>query len=529
MRYFNTSGPCDPTKHYIVLREALIARGRQLVDQGRFFTIFAPRQAGKTTYFQLLLDTLDEQRYTPIWITLESFKTLRRDEFYEAFNHRLHFALHKRQVVIDQAITNQFQLTLFFQKVQTLTPPIVLVIDEFEGIPDEVLGEVMHAFREIYHQKADYGLHALILVGVSTVAELVVSSASPFNVVDELQISYFTYAQVTDLIGQYVQASGQPFEEVVVRAIYENTAGQPGLVNGLCQYLVDEVAIDHAKAVTMLDFYQTLRHFLTHRFDKNIINIVRKARDRRDFMLRVLFSSDPIPFTVNDPDIAYLYANGVVGDNAGMVDIPVPLYSKCLIAAMRPLINGETRHYVSLHDRLTGYVNDEGLNLRAILAQYSDYVRRRGFHAFDTDHLREGAWHYSLDGFINFFIERLGGQTLVEVPSGRGRTDILILFQGQKYLIETKIYTDNFYFEKGKYQLADYLKSENITEGFYVVFSSSHGEVDQLRFDDVIDGKRILTYIIRTNFARPTDSNPPRRTTRSAAKERQSPDEQTEQ
>ena len=107
MRYFNTSGPCDPTKHYIVLREALIARGRQLVDQGRFFTIFAPRQAGKTTYFQLLLDTLDEQRYTPIWITLESFKTLRRDEFYEAFNHRLHFALHKRQVVIDQAITNQ--------------------------------------------------------------------------------------------------------------------------------------------------------------------------------------------------------------------------------------------------------------------------------------------------------------------------------------------------------------------------------------------------------------------------------------
>ena len=156
-------------------------------------------------------------------------------------------------------------------------------------------------------------------------------------------------------------------------------------------------------------------------------------------------------------------------------------------------------------------------------------MRRRGFHAFDTDHLREVACHYSLDGFINFFIERLGGQTLVEVPSGRGRTDILILFQGQKYLIETKIYTDNFYFEKGKYQLADYLKSENITEGFYVVFSSSHGEVDQLRFDDVIDGKRILTYIIRTNFARPTDSNPPRRTTRSAAKERQSPDEQTEQ
>ena len=58
MRYFNTSGPCDPEKHYTVMREALVAQGAQLVAQGRYFTIFAPRQSGKTTYFQLLLRTL---------------------------------------------------------------------------------------------------------------------------------------------------------------------------------------------------------------------------------------------------------------------------------------------------------------------------------------------------------------------------------------------------------------------------------------------------------------------------------------
>jgi predicted AAA+ superfamily ATPase len=52
MRYFNTSGPCNPAEHYTVLRKELIAQGLEKVHQGRYLTIFAPRQAGKTTYFQ---------------------------------------------------------------------------------------------------------------------------------------------------------------------------------------------------------------------------------------------------------------------------------------------------------------------------------------------------------------------------------------------------------------------------------------------------------------------------------------------
>ncbi|MCB0062557.1 MAG: hypothetical protein KDE19_10600, partial [Caldilineaceae bacterium] len=446
---------------------------------------------------------------TPIWITFESFATLNRAEFYEALTHLLQRALAARQITLEHQITNQFQLLIFFEKVRELAPPIVLVIDEFEGLPQVVLSEVLHAFRQIYHQKQFYGLHSLILVGVSTVAEMIVSSASPFNVVDELRITYFTFAQVQALIGQYLDESGQPFAEEVIKAIYENTLGQPGLVNGLCQHLVSVIANDRSQPITMDDFYETLKYFLTQRFDKNIINIVSKARERREFMLRLLFTDEPIPFTVNDPDIAYLYANGVIDDRRGAVDIPVPLYSKCLIAAFRPLMNGEGKYYTLLQDQLQEFATKTGLNMGGILEKYRDYVRRRGFRAFDTEHLREGAWHYSLDGFINFFIERLGGQTLIEVPSGRGRTDILILYQSYKYLIETKIFTDAFYFEKGKYQLAEYLKSEGLAEGFYVVFSGSHGDTDTLHSDEMIEGKRIRTYIVRTNFARPTDISPP--------------------
>ncbi len=217
-------------------------------------------------------------------------------------------------------------------------------------------------------------------------------------------------------------------------------------------------------------------------------------------MLRLLFTDQAIPFSVHEPDIAYLYANGVIDDIKGDAGVLVPLYSKVLITVFRPLLNGEIEHYVTAHDTFSEYVTQGGLNIKAILNKYRKYIRKRGFRAFDTEHLKEAAWHYSLDGFINFFIERLGGQTFIEVPSGRGRTDILILYQGQKYIIETKIFTDDSYFQKGKRQLAEYLDSESIGDGYYVVFSNKHTEKDKLYLEEDIKGKCIHTYIIRTRF-----------------------------
>jgi hypothetical protein len=343
-------------------------------------------------------------------------------------------------------------------------------------------------------------------VGVSTIAELVISSASPFNITEELQIPYFTQEEVNGLIKQYVTESKQVFEENVIKTIYDNTQGQPGLVCALCSYLVEKLATNRCKPVTMEHYYRAEHHFLTERFDKNIINIVQKAREKRNFMLKLLFDEEPLPFTIDDPDIAWLYANGVVDKRDGYVDILVPLYAKRLINAFRPLINGETRHYINSPDEtINQYLTqDRELNVNALLEEYRAYIRRRGFRAFDTEHLKEAAWHYSLDGFINFFIQCLGGQTFVEVPTGRGRTDILILYQNQKYVIETKRFVNHYYFQQGKGQLAEYLKSESISEGYYVVFSNLHTEKDELFSEELIQGKRIYTHIIPTKFEQPS-------------------------
>jgi len=485
------------------MREALIAEGQKKVRKGQYFTIFAPRQTGKTTYFQLLLEAVKDDGFTPIWVSFEKFKTVTRNRFYQDLNNQLHHELAEHQIKLEPTLQDHIDLVRLFEKLRNKGQSIVLVIDEFEGIPESVLSEVMHTFREMYHRNKSHALHSLILVGVSTIAELVVSSASPFNVADELKILYFTREEVNSLLEQYVAESGHTFEPQVIKAIYDNTKGQPGLICALAAHLVKKVAIN--RTVTMDDFLLTLNYFLKSKYDKNILNIVQKAKEKKAFMRRLLFDEQPIDFSVDVEDIAYLHANGVIDNIEGHVGILVPLYSKRIITAFRPVHNGERRHYgFSVNDTFDDYLEKGGLNIHAILKKYRQYVRRRGFKAFDTENLEESAWHYSLDGFINFFIEALEGQTFIEVPSGAGRTDILIVYQNHRYVIEVKVFTNNTLYKKGKGQLAEYLKSEGLDEGYYVVFSNLHTDDDELVFAEDIKGKRIYTYIICTNFPTPS-------------------------
>lgn len=283
------------------MREELVAIGQELVDEGCYFSIVAPRQTGKTTYFQLLFDRFQTSGYIPIGISFESLKTVSREEFYETLGLELQEELSLFGIDIDQPFVNHISLQNYFRKLTEQPKKIVLVIDEFEDIPAEVMSEVLHSFRKIYHRKQFYALHSVILVGVSTLSELIIagSSSSPFNISDELKISYFTFEETYALIHQYIEESGQIFEADVIQAIYDNTLGQPGLTCALCHHLIAEKP-DRTQPIVMADFDNTLNHFLIERLDKNILNIVQKAREKKDFMLRVLFGNTPIPLQSKD-------------------------------------------------------------------------------------------------------------------------------------------------------------------------------------------------------------------------------------
>ena len=75
MRYFNSSGPNVIADHYTLMRPELVEEGLLKIHKSRYFTIWAPRQTGKSTYFQLLSDRLREEGYLVANVNFENYRT----------------------------------------------------------------------------------------------------------------------------------------------------------------------------------------------------------------------------------------------------------------------------------------------------------------------------------------------------------------------------------------------------------------------------------------------------------------------
>ena len=58
MRRFGTQGPVNSQEHYVVSRTEEITDFINRVEQGKYIVLFAPRQTGKTTFFQDALAAL---------------------------------------------------------------------------------------------------------------------------------------------------------------------------------------------------------------------------------------------------------------------------------------------------------------------------------------------------------------------------------------------------------------------------------------------------------------------------------------
>src|SRR5580700_7079153 len=70
---FNTAGPCFPGEHYMLPPERRLGRVMELVDDGKYFTLHAGWQTGKTTSAQWLVQHYNAgERFRALWIDVET-------------------------------------------------------------------------------------------------------------------------------------------------------------------------------------------------------------------------------------------------------------------------------------------------------------------------------------------------------------------------------------------------------------------------------------------------------------------------
>ena len=270
MRRFGTLGPVHPERNYIVSRKTELNEFNARVKDGRYIVIFAPRQTGKTTFFQWSLDTLKTQNPSYLLIRLD-FQVMRGipesifyQRLYQMSCRELKEICEKCEInpsseltilLENTQLTDSFSMITFFQHLSGLLQnrKIVIIIDEFDGIPKEALVGFLRSLRRIYvSNPTNRCPHSVGIVGVKSIAQLNYDrSISPFNIQDEFFLPNFTLEQVHELFGQYTEEVGQTFESEVITSIHKQSAGQPFLVNRLAQILTEELDIPKTEAITM--------------------------------------------------------------------------------------------------------------------------------------------------------------------------------------------------------------------------------------------------------------------------------------
>ncbi|WP_300521683.1 AAA family ATPase, partial [Aminiphilus sp.] len=199
-RSFCTEGPIDKERNYYVPRTELLAVGLKKVEEWRYFTLTAPRQSGKSTYFQFLADEIRKSRpdWLPLWISFEPLGNGTEVESLRFLKEQLHFRLNSSSLDPDVALgdfPDTFrELPLFLSRLgQQHDRDVVLIVDEMEGLQNiPLLNTFLHVLRSIYHDRRNYRLRSVILVGVSNITGILQSTASPFNIAEQITIPYFT-------------------------------------------------------------------------------------------------------------------------------------------------------------------------------------------------------------------------------------------------------------------------------------------------------------------------------------------------
>ena len=74
-----------------------------------------------------------------------------------------------------------------------------------------------------------------------------------------------------------------------------------------------------------------------------------------------------------------------------------------------------------------------------------------------------------LYAYLEQFVRSVGGNMYLEVQTGRGRMDLLLIHNQRKYIVETKIWEGNSRYTAGKKQLTRYMELEGTVEGYYVL------------------------------------------------------------
>ncbi|KJJ85140.1 ATPase domain protein, prokaryote domain protein [Candidatus Omnitrophus magneticus] len=513
-RYFNTTGFCMPERHYMIdpLRNQKIIF--DLIEKTQYFTIHAPRQTGKTTLLNELAHRLTKEgNYISVVFSVESagYRSITEEIANKKIINSLYSSsgqyLNKKNCPIPpEKYTKDLTLENYLiDWAISQTKPIVLLLDEIDSLYDDVLVSVLRQLRNGFQKRPKRFPSTVALVGLRDVreyktkvrpSEVSLGSGSPFNIkAESILLGTFTKEEITELYSQHTKDTGQIFLKEVVDRIYELTGGQPWLVNAIAREIVVKILNeDFTKKIT-LDHVESAKENIIQRRDTHLDSLIDKLKEERvKNIVSAIINGDGVLFDNYDDSLLYCRDLGIISETK-----PIRIANEIYREIIPRVLNRNLQDSIEEEGETKWYIKSNGkLDMDKLLKAFQEFYSENSEVWLERFDYKEAGPHLLLMAFLQRVING-GGRINREMAVGTGRTDLLIEFNGDKFVLELKLKRMPSARQKGLDQISRYLDTLGMTKGYLILFEIKPSSIipweTRVKWEDISHQNKNITIV----------------------------------
>lgn len=526
---FNVTGLCVPEKHYMADLTERVNRISKMIDAGDYFTINRARQYGKTTTLAALERALKE-KYLVISLDFQMlgsasfqnenvfsraflkifFKELKRHQTAEL--PKLNSIITKMQILAEEKDEN-FDLMALFEYLISVCEysdkPVVLLIDEADSAANnQVFLDFLAQLRGYYIERDRKGtvtFQSVILAGVYDVKNLKRKLRpdeehgvnSPWNIAADFDIDMsLTELAIQGMLKEYEDdcRTGMNIGQIA-GLLFEYTSGYPYLVSRLCKWM-DETSKSIDNVWTKEGFLEAVRQLLS---ENNMLfeSLIGKLTDYPELnrmLEKLLFSGKAISYNPTNPSLQLALMFGFIKHENGRVIPSNRIFDTLLYNHFLSLdeLKDSEIYKASIEDKNRFVVNGH-LDMRKILEKFVKHFHDLYGNCEKSFVEEEGRRYFLL--YLRPIINGTGNYYVESRTRSFKKTDLVVDYRGEQFIVEMKIWRGNEYNTRGEEQLATYLEDYHLSTGYMISFNFNKSKQIGIH-EHTVNGKTLIEAIV---------------------------------
>ena len=503
-RRFNVTGSCNPQRDYMVrLDDRLKKIKEDYVDYGSYFVINRGRQYGKTTTLKALAKYLSGDY---IVLSLD-FQQMGTEDFADAATFAHAFAnvliekleingLDDRKELLEPLteVINRDSNSLkdLFTRLSRMcrnsTQPIVLIIDEVDSAGNnQVFIDFLAQLRGYYLARDEMPtFHSVILAGVYSIKNLKLKLRpesehqfnSPWNIAADFKINMrFSAEQIAGMLGEY-EADHQTGMDIcaVAEEIYAYTSGYPVLVSTICKYIDEDLSgskdFESLKAAWskegVAEAVKNMLKVSTPLFE-SMVRQLDLYKELRVMLENIIYQGLKIPFSPDEKAVSMGLMFGFLTEKNGQVAIANRIFEMYLLNLFMTEEAGKSEVYLKGDRDGIGFIRNNRLDMDLVLKKFVEYFHEICGDKDETFIEKNGRKFFLL--YLKPIINGTGNYYMEAQTRDARRTDVIVDYLGEQFIVELKIWHGNEYNTRGEKQLTNYLEYFHRDKGYLLSFN----------------------------------------------------------